>query len=121
MDADGMRNAVLRLLLSHPPRPDGSKPQFSPVGVQIAGASEDGTRGWTSPSATTGAISAIRNGCRASVVAADEWAEIEIPLSGLLPAVSEKGMGMKISSVTGVRLNALAESSNLYREVRIEY
>ena len=121
MGVEEIRNGVLRFLASHPPRSDGSKPQFSSVGAQIAGVSADGTRGWSSPSATMSALSAIRNGYRASVVAADEWAEIEIPLSELLSAVSEKGMGLKITSVTGIRLNALADSSNLYREVRIEY
>ena len=122
LGSDEIRGGVLRLLVSQPSKPDGGKPQFAKMGVQVFGASADGTQCRTSPSATQQAINLMGQGRRASVAAADEWAEIEIPLSELLPAVSsENGMAMKMASITGIRLNSGAGSSSLYREVRIEY
>ena len=115
-----LTNGVVRLLASHPPRKHGGAPHFAYVGLTVAGAFADGTRGATSPRQTTVICGQMTRQYPQSVAAADEWAEIELPLALLCEATCPHGRSGALASVDTLILNVQAASGNLYRDVRIE-
>lgn len=119
LDGDILRTGVLRYLVRQPPQTPGEVPQFRRAAAVAHGCDAAGKACATEPHCITVAGRRHLLAAKASVVTADEWAEVEIPLGEICKGVNSDGQTVPLAVLK--RLVIGGQPRFAYRDVRIEY
>ena len=114
-----LERGVLRYLVRQPPQSDGEVQQFARAIASAGGCDANGMKCAADPHCATVAGRCHVMCARASVVTADEWAEVEVPLSEICKGVDANGRTVPLSVLKCISLSGQPKFE--YRDVRLEY